>query len=430
MANIRETALQALQNSLEKHSFLNLVNEDGSELSPSEAAYANMLCLSAFRNLAFIRSLLKTCLKKKLPNKAAPAEYALILGITEILFLNTPDYAAINSWVEIAKKKTDKFIGNMVNAVLRRICREKDTITDAKKPFFPQSFREILKSDYTPETILAMGTAAAAEPPLALSVKSEPEKWAEMLRGKHLAANTVILSGGGKISALPGYADGSWWVQDFAASLPVTVLGNIQGKQILDLCAAPGGKTAQLLSRGANVTSLDISEERLQTLRQNIERLRLPAPKIIAADAAEYLTGLEKPVFDIIVLDAPCSATGIFRRHPELLHFKTKTDIQNQAAIQKQILEAASKALLPGGILVYAVCSVAKAEGESQIRRFLQNNPGFSLIPLKPEDIDPAKTEEFSELFTKEGFIRTLPHMLPAYGGLDSFFIAKLQKEK
>ena len=211
--------------------------------------------------------------------------------------------------------------------------------------------------------------------------------------------------------------------RDFAASLAARTLGNIKGLKVLDLCAAPGGKTAQLINAGAEVTSLDISKPRLQKLKENLERLKFNA-EIICADALEYLKNISEPAYDAILLDAPCSATGTIRRHPELVHIKRLQDIEKLAALQKDILDVAGNALKKGGSLVYCTCSIAKDEGEKRIEEFIKNHPEFSVKPVNSQGIGRS----LEEIITPEGFIRTLPGHLAASGGSDAFFIARLQK--
>lgn len=428
MSDPRELAFSAIKNSLSQRGFLTIPAADN--LSAADIPFVNMLCLTAVRNLTGIQLILKDFLRKKLPPKARDAWYLLLLGTTELLYMRTPDYAVINSYVNLAKKLTDRYVANMVNAVLRNISRQKEELRANEYPFFPDNFRTILKQDYAPETIKKIEQAARSEPPLTISVKKDTADWAQRLNGTHIAGNSLKIDNAGQITALDGYADGAWWVQDFAASLAVTALSPLSGMRVLDLCAAPSGKTAQLLSAGANVTSLDSSAERLKTLRENISRLQLPMPEIINDDAARFLQNYNGPRFDAIILDAPCSATGIFRRHPELIHFKDKNDTAKQAALQKKILEQISCALKPDGILIYCVCSIAKCEGERQIRRFLETHPDFKAVPITEKDLHPRPGISLRELITKEGFVRTLPYMLSAVGGIDSFFIAKLHKEK
>lgn len=422
MSDTRKTAIEILQNILEKKQFFKEAKSNSSALENKENAFLNMLILTTLRRLVFIKKTLHKYAKKKLPSKVAYANYALFLGISELLFMNTPDYAVINSYVNLVKQQTDKFVAGFVNAVLRRIAADKNEIlSDDIGEFFTSEFFKILNTSYGKKTIAKIQQFSQKEPPLDITVKHFPEIWAEKLKGNVLANGSIRLNNNAKIPELAGYNDGEWWVQDAAASLAVKALGDISNKRILDLCAAPGGKTAQLLNAGAKVTALDISADRLKTLNENLHRLHLQTEKTICADAVEYLKNFKDEPYDIILLDAPCSATGTLRRHPEIIHIKTLADIQRQTALQKQFLHLAGKALKTNGILLYCTCSIAKAEGEEQISEFLKKNNTFKLLPIK--DIG------FTETLTQEGYIRTLPFHLSDKGGMDAFFIAKLQKE-
>lgn len=424
MTEPRRIAVEMMQKILDEKVFFSDAKLSRQELSPQDSAFVNMLVLTTLRHLVYIKKALKNFVKKKLPANAAPGKYALFLGTAELLYLNTPDYAAINSYVEIAKKTTDKFVAGFVNAVLRNVAKQKEELKKADSgEFFPPEFFRILNQDYGKKTIQKIQRAAMLEPDLDLSVKNNPADWAKKLGGTLLPNETVRLKNNGRIDALEGYAEGEWWVQDFAASLAAKTLGSLKGLKVLDLCAAPGGKTAQLLNAGANVTALDISEPRLQKLKENLNRLKFNA-KIICADALEYLKNRTEPAYDAILLDAPCSATGTIRRHPELVHIKRLQDIEKLAALQKDILEVTGRALKKGGTLVYCTCSIAKEEGEKRIEEFIKNHPEFTIKPINAEEIGTG----LSELITEEGFIRTLPCHLATAGGSDAFFIARLQK--
>lgn len=423
----RHIAVEMLQEILTKKVFFSEVKLSRTNLSSQDSAFINMLVLTTLRHLVFIKKTLKKFVKKKLPANVAYGEYALYAAATEILYLNTPDYAVINSYVEIVKKATDKYVAGFINAVLRNICKQKEALKEEDSgEFFPPEFFRILNQDYGKKTIQKIQSAAAIEPDLDLSVKSNPEIWAEKLGATLLPGGTVRLKNSGKITDLEGYEQGEWWVQDFAAALAAKTLGDIKGKRVLDLCAAPGGKTAQLLSLGAKVTALDISEPRLKTLRENLQRLNFTA-EVVCADALDYLQNFTQEPYDAILLDAPCSATGTIRRHPELVHIKNLRDVEKLAALQKDFLELAGKALKPGGILVYCTCSITKAEGENRIKEFLETHPEFRLKPIKSAEI--AEDKSLAEIISEEGFVRTLPQHLAALGGSDAFFVARLQKE-
>ncbi len=427
MTDSRTVAVRILQDIIENKTFASEAKCRFEKEIGGDSAFVNMLIQTALRRLTGIKRLLKRFVKKKLPPRAAFAWYALILGTAEILYLDTPDYAAINSYVELIKKQLDKYVAGFANAVLRKVAAAKETlpaVTDEE--FFPPEFRKILNAGYDKKNVRRIEQTFLNEPALDLTCKGNPELWAQKLGARLLPTGTLRLDNRGGITCLPGFKDGAWWVQDFAASLAAKILGdNLGGKKILDLCAAPGGKTAQLLTQGAVVTALDISESRLSKLKENMARLRLPAPEIICADAVSYLNGLSEPLFDAVLLDAPCSATGTLRRHPELVHIKNAADVEKQTAVQKQILSVVSKALKNGGTLVYCVCSLTKTEGEGQIAAFLKQNPEFRIKPL-----DAFVPAEISEILTPEGYIRTLPCHLREFGGTDGFFIACLKKEK
>lgn len=430
MSDPRQIAAEMLQKVLTEKAFFSDIKNTADSLVGKDAAFANMLVLTALRRLVFLKKVLKQYAKKKLPEKAAFAEYVLLLGLTEILFMDTPDYAVINSWVDIAKKKTDKYVAGFVNAVLRKACSDREELKKHDLgEFFTSEFYRILDHGYGKKTVSKIQAASLKEPALDITVKSSPEIWAEKLGGTLLPTGSIRLNNGGKITEIEGYENGDWWIQDAAAALPVKCLGKIEGLKVLDMCAAPGGKTAQLINAGAKVTSLDISESRLKKLRDNMARLRFTPPQTICAEGIEYLQNYKGEAFDIILLDAPCSATGTLRRHPEIVHIKTVSDIERQTELQQKLLNAVVSALKIRGILLYCVCSLTKAEGENQIQKFLETHPDFKLCPLKSEDIcQTAQTSEISDIFTNEGFIRTLPFHLEKFGGIDSFFIAKLRK--
>ena len=284
--------------------------------------------------------------------------------------------------------------------------------------FFPNDFRGLLNKDYGKKQTLAIEKAALEEPLLDITLK-EP---CTIKGAQVLPLGTLRLKNSGSITKINGYKKGLWWIQDFSSALPVKLLKDIKGKKVLDLCAAPGGKTAQLLAKGAKVTAVDISAPRLKKLEENLSRLNLKADNIICEDALRFLQDFYGEPFDIILLDAPCSATGTLRRHPELVHIKNAADVEKMANLQKQLLNLAGRALKKDGILVYCTCSLCKKEGEEQIASFLQDRKEFKTIsaPLPPE---------LADLQTPEGWVRILPSSLPQYKGADGFFIALLKKE-
>ncbi len=416
MAENRAEYAEILKNILNDGvSFSNIKNT----IADKDRGFANMLLMTALRQLTFIKTdVLTKFVKKKIPQKQKILEYLLYLGAAEILFMNTPDYAVINSYVEAAKAKTDKFGANFVNAVLRNILRQKDTLlAERKSGYFSKNFLQILKQDYTAAEIAAMEKFAAVEPPLDLTFKQGclPEN----ADGIMLPTGSFRLSANTKVREIKGFLEGDWWVQDAASAIVVKCLPDLTGKQVLDLCAAPGGKTAQLLDAGAIVTAVDISETRLDRLKENIDRLKLG--ENLTTVCADALNFIPETKYDVILLDAPCSATGTFRRHPEIMHTKTLEDVKKQATLQQKILEHSISLLAETGIILYATCSLAKAEGEKQINSFLKAHPEFEILPLMPAGAERMRT--------KEGYLRILPHFLDDFSGIDGFFAAGLKRK-
>lgn len=414
MSNTREIAVLILHRILEEHTL--------PDSQDDEQPFVKMLILTVCRNAVSLSQIINSFLKNKIPHKHILTKTILTTATAELLFMASPDYAVINSYVEISKKKCGKALSGLVNAILHNISRQKAEIINHYKPqFFPDSFRKILQQDYTSEQIDLIEQASLSQPPLNLTIKKSSSEWAAKLQGTKVNQQTISLISEGKISSLEGYSSGEWWVQDIAAALAVPQFSALKGKRILDLCAAPGGKTAQLINNGAIVTSLDCSEQRLKTLEENLTRLKLQPEKIICDDVLNYLEHFADEPFDGILLDAPCSATGIFRRHPEIVYLKSITDVKKQALLQHKILEKISPALKSGGELIYCTCSIAKAEGEDQITEFIKTHSDFRIVPLNNTD-EPLS-------ITPEGFIRTLPYHYNTSGGCDAFFIAKLRKD-
>jgi 16S rRNA (cytosine967-C5)-methyltransferase len=266
-----------------------------------------------------------------------------------------------------------------------------------------------------------IAAASLAEAPLDVTVKEAPETWAERLGGAVLPTQTVRLAAGGRIEELAGYAEGAWWVQDAAAALPARLLGDVAGKSVADLCAAPGGKTAQLAAAGANVTSVDMAGARLERLRSNLSRLHLDA-QLVEADAVTWKPGR---TFDAVLLDAPCTATGTMRRHPDILRLKRADDVAALADIQTRLLDSASGLVAPGGTLLYCTCSLEPEEGARQIEAFLARDRRFTRSPVIAGECGIA-----ADWLTPAGELRTLPFHLPGeqphLSGMDGFYAARL----
>ncbi|MFI5408132.1 RsmB/NOP family class I SAM-dependent RNA methyltransferase [Kaistia sp. UC242_56] len=394
-------------------------------LDPRERGLARAILGIALRRRGQIDDALGRFLDKALPRKSGPLPAILHVAAAQILFMDVPDHAAVSIAVETAEADRDaRHFKGLVNAVLRRLTEQRDAILasqDEVRLNVPDWLYERWVKDYGAETTQAIAAAHLLEPSLDLSVKSDPEGWAEKLGGIVLPTGSVRLIAHGPIDALPGFAEGQWWVQDAAAALPAKLLGKVEGLDVADLCAAPGGKTAQLAAAGAKVMAVDINEGRLQRVRENLSRLKLQ----IGTIAADVETWQPNRLFDAILLDAPCSATGTIRRHPDVAVLKRPGDIKTLANLQASLLARATSMLVSGGTLVYCTCSLEKAEGEDQVALALANLP-LVLEPIRPEEVGGV------EAICRDGFLRTLPSDLPnaepRLSGLDGFFAARFRR--
>lgn len=392
-------------------------------LSPSDRAFAQLLVKTTLRRLGQIDRLLAQFLEHPLSSKHIRVMHALRLGVTQLIWLETPPHAAVHSAVEMTKQlKLEKYSG-LVNAVLKRVAKDGHAIIEAHDAAIvntPSWLWKIWEKTYGEKTARAICETHLGEPPLDITVKTHPEQWAKELGGVVLPTRSIRLREAKNITHLKGFEDGSWWVQDIAASLPAQLLGDIKGQHVIDFCAAPGGKTAQLVAAGAHVTAVDVSKERISLLKTNLRRLHLEADCIVS-DALKW-----SPKFtpDAILLDAPCSATGTLRRHPDVSWNKSPEDIARLTITQKKLLHHAMEMLKPGGTLVYSVCSLQPEEGEKQIAAFLKDRKDCVLVPVTAEQIGGMK-----ECLTKKGELRTLPCYLAEQGGMDGFYAAVLKKK-
>jgi 16S rRNA (cytosine967-C5)-methyltransferase len=312
----------------------------------------------------------------------------------------------------------------LLNAVLRRLDRERESILsaqDAARLTTPDWLWDRWTAAYGEAAARRIAQAHMAEPPLDLSVREDPDGWAAKLDATRLPTGTLRLTGArGDVRKLPGYDDGAWWVQDAAAALPARLLGDVAEQRVFDLCAAPGGKTAQLAASGAYVMAVDRSEARLRQLEGNLARLSLAAATV-AADITAW-TPPDTP--EKILLDAPCTATGTLRRHPDIAHLKRPADAASMAGLQAELLGAAAEMLAPGGTLVYAVCSLEPEEGVERVEALLRERTDFERLPVSAEELGvPA------EAITADGDLRTLPCHWADQGGMDGFYAARLRKK-
>jgi 16S rRNA (cytosine967-C5)-methyltransferase len=355
---------------------------------------------------------------RPLPDREHRARTLLRLGAAQLLFLGTPAHAAVGEMVALARPPHDK----LVNAVLRRIAREGEAMLasqDAARLNTPPWLWRSWTDSYGDAACRAIAQAHLGEAPLDITVKSDPEDWAKRLHARVLPTGSLRLAPGGAISALPGYDEGGWWVQDMAAALPARLLGPLRGKRVIDLCAAPGGKTAQLAAGGAQVTAVDRASRRLERLGANLARLGLEADMVVA-DAVLWRPSTPA---DAVLLDAPCGGTGSIRRHPDIQRLKTPEDVARMGAAQSRLLRAALEMVRPGGLVVYCTCSLETLEGEAQVAGLLQGGAPARRLPIEPEEVGGL-----AELIDANGDLRAHPGKLEALGGLDGFHVARLAR--
>jgi 16S rRNA (cytosine967-C5)-methyltransferase len=397
-------------------------------LADRDRALMRRLVATVLRRLGTLGHVLSRLLDKGIPSDAPRAQSALLIGAAQILWMDVPDHAAVDLSVRLVQsdRRAARYAG-LVNAVLRRCAREGKALVDevAGQPLnVPPWLLSRWIAHYGETTAKEIALALGHEPSIDFSVKSEPAQWASRLHGEVLPTGTVRSLLHGSVAMLPGFAEGQWWVQDAAAALPARLFGDIAGKSIADLCAAPGGKTAQLVHAGAEVTAVDRSPGRMARLRENLARLSFQAETVVA-DVVEWPGRTEG--FDGILIDAPCSSTGTIRRHPDVAWLRQESDIATLTALQQRLLRRSVSLLKPGGMLVYCTCSLEPEEGEQAISTLLKAEPALRRVPIETSEV-----AGLGEIITGEGDLRTLPchlpHPDPRLGGLDGFFAARLVK--
>ena len=376
-------------------------------LSPQDRGFARAVVMATLRRLGPIDRALDARLAREPP---PPARDLLRLGLAQAFWLDTPAFAAVDTTVSLAPKP----LRGLVNAVLRAILRQGPPDDNAEllaPPWLLARWRAAFGDTVT----LSIAAQIALEPATDLTLRDPADAaMAAELEAEDLGQGTLRIVRRGDVATWPGYDEGRWWVQDQAAAIPARLLHARPGETALDLCAAPGGKTLQLAADGAQVTALDQSAGRLRRVTAGLARTGLAA-ETHAVDAAAWS---DERAFDAVLLDAPCTATGTFRRHPDVLWNARPGDIPALAQVQARLLASAARRVKAGGRLVYSVCSLEPEEGEAQVRGFLAAHPDFVLDPIAPgEGGAPAASR------TADGWLRILPHH--AEGGLDGFFIAR-----
>lgn len=396
-------------------------------MEPRDRAFSRLIAVTVLRRLGELDAVISGFISKPLPEKTGLLKPILYGATAQVLFLDTPPHAAISLAVEQARADTQaRRFDKLVNAVLRRVAgdgRIRAAALDGARLNVPEWLWARWQAAFGESGARAIATAFLQEPALDLSVKSDAAGWAERLGGIVLPTGSVRVKAHGRIEDLPGYGDGAWWVQDAAARLPGLMLGDVAGLEIADLCAAPGGKAAELAAAGAKVTAVELQLGRIGRLEENLARLNLTA-EVVTADAATWSPGR---TFDAVLLDAPCTATGTIRRHPDILRLKRAEDVAHLASAQAALFENAVTLVKPGGLLVYCVCSLEQEEGAAQVSRMLAKHPGLKREPVAPHEIGGH-----SEMITAEGDLRTrpdqLPHQDPQMAGLDGFYAARLRR--
>ena len=447
----RRIAADILDGVLHKHRTLD-DQLDGAGAHPGlkslpdrDRALMRRLVATILRRLGTLGHVLSRLLDRGIPTDAPRAQSALLIGAAQILWMDVPDHAAVDLSVRLVQsdRRAAKYAG-LVNAVLRRCAREGPALIDEVKSQtldVPPWLLARWIAHYGETTAREIAVALGHEPSLDITVKTDAAQWATRLHGETLPTGTVRTLLQGSVRMLPGFTEGQWWVQDAAAALPARLLGDIAGKDIADLCAAPGGKTAQLIQAGARVTAVDRSPGRMARLSENLARLGLTAETVVT-DAAEWPggnktqgidhqgsdnQGFDNQGFDGILVDAPCSSTGTIRRHPDVAWLRQEADIGALMALQKRLLQRATALLKPGGTLVYCTCSLEPEEGEQAVSALLAAEPCMRRVP-----IDPGEVAGLSEILTADGDLRTLPchlpHNDPRLSGLDGFYAARLVK--
>lgn len=424
----RKVAAQLISQIISKRKALETLLDEGKDsgyanLQPQDKALARAIASTTLRHFGEIQDLVKKRLTGRLPASAPYLPGVLYSAVAQILFMDVADHAAVSLAVDAAASDSKaRHFKPLVNGVLRGILRERDAFKPDVSLNTPEWLRALLMKQYGSDRAQAIMQANMQRADLDLTMRADPLEWATRLGGEVVGDHTVRLAAVSKVFELDGFKSGDWWVQDAAASVPAQLLlqslnrqGPISDLKVLDACAAPGGKTAQLAAAGVQVTALDISEHRLKRLQENLQRLDLPAKTI----TADILNLDDQPIYDAILLDAPCSATGTIRRHPDVAWLKTRAQISELVTLQRNMLAKAASLLKPGGTMIYCTCSLLAEEGEAHLD-YAQNQLGLRIDPIVV-----GETNLCSPLTVADGVFRSTPDMVPS---MDGFFILRLMR--
>jgi len=415
----RRAALAIISGVLQKRRPLDAGLDQLAGLATRDAGFARALASETLRNMGALDAVLRKFMAKPLaPHKAGAASEILLLGACELLVLKVAPHAAVDAANELAAKDSKAVhFKPLINAVLRKLAREGEAVLsglDRERLSTPDWLWSRWTAQYGAGTARAI--ARAHQQAVAVDIVLKLPN-AAFPPSEGLFGTVRRLNDAGRIDELSGFAEGDWWVQDAAATLPVLLLGDVAGKSVIDLCAAPGGKTLQLAARGAQVMAVEIEPARAMRIRENLARTKLEA-EIVESDARDF-----DRTAPLVLIDAPCTATGTIRRHPDLPWIKSAADVTVSAGAAYEILESGAAIVEPGGLLVFAVCSLEREEGEEQIAAFLSSHPEFTRVPVTADEMFGH-----NEWITADGDLRTLPYHLADKGGMDGFYAARLKR--
>jgi 16S rRNA (cytosine967-C5)-methyltransferase len=415
----RKAALSIVSDVLRKKRPLDALLDALQGLSSRDAGFARALASETLRHMGALDAVIRKFLTKPLaPHKAGAATEILLLGACELLVLKVPAHAAVDAANRLAAADSKAVhFKPLVNAVLRKIAGGGEAVwsgLDRERLSAPDWLWTRWTAHYGKDGARAIARAHQQSARTDITLKNASAQFPDSIA---LFGSTRRLAENSRVDDLPGFASGDWWVQDAAATLPVHLLGDVAGKTVIDLCAAPGGKTLQLAAKGASVIAVEREAARLDRIRENLARTGLEA-KVVQDDARDF-----SGTAPFVLVDAPCTATGTIRRHPDLPWTKQAGDVTAQASVAYEILESAAAMVEPGGLLVFAVCSLEREEGEEQVTAFLNAHPDFARVPVTAADVFGH-----AEWITPDGDLRTLPCHLSDQGGMDGFFAARLRR--
>ena len=404
-------------------------NADFRALDSKDRAMVRAILTTCLRHRGAILAVFKKVMDRPEPKRARDLSHNLHVAAAQILFMQLPDSAAVNLAVEAiaANRNTQRFRG-FANAVLRRIAREKQMLLETsviQAPVLPQWLRKQIRTDFGKQNLQSIEAMVLLEPYLDVSVKTghSIQTWQNKLNAALLPTRSLRLTSNIPVQKLDGYSEGAWWIQNAAAAIPARLLPDISGLAVADLCAAPGGKSAQLASAGANLTVVDNSQSRLNRLSENFQRLELECDAV-CADILEWQPDRQ---FDRVLLDAPCTSTGTIRRHPDVMWSKSSDEVDKLSDLQQKMLRKAIAMTKPGGVIIYSTCSIVKAEGEDVFAKILKEQDNVEAYPITPDEVGGL-----SQIVNGQGAVRSLLHHLelsePRLGGLDGFFAGRLRK--